>query len=207
MMSRLITRWVVRILLVFCITTIIMMLWVDKTHDEEEMKIAIQRKKYEIAESVRLRKLRDLQKTLFLHPKRPDDYPYNLNITLAEMKPLERDTPDTRPEQCRNIKYDYEKLPKISVVIPFYNEALSMLLRTVHSILQRTPDNLLQEIILVNDHSPNQDLGDPLEQYIKLLPKKVILLKMEKREGLIRARITGARLAKGPVIMFQVSLG
>lgn len=44
-------------------------------------------------------------------------------------------------------------LPSASVVICFFNEAFSALLRTVHSVLDRTPTYLLHEIILVDDHS------------------------------------------------------
>lgn len=40
-----------------------------------------------------------------------------------------------------------------SVVICFYNEALSALLRTVRSVLDRTPARLLHEVILVDDDS------------------------------------------------------
>jgi polypeptide N-acetylgalactosaminyltransferase len=44
-------------------------------------------------------------------------------------------------------------LPVASVVICFFNEAFSALLRTVHSVLDRTPAYLLHEIILVDDSS------------------------------------------------------
>lgn len=39
------------------------------------------------------------------------------------------------------------------MVICFFNEAFSALLRTVHSVLDRTPPFLLHEIILVDDYS------------------------------------------------------
>lgn len=55
--------------------------------------------------------------------------------------------------RCRHLKYDYQSLPSTSVVIAFYNEAWSTLLRTVHSVLETSPDILLNEVILVDDYS------------------------------------------------------
>lgn len=43
----------------------------------------------------------------------------------------------------------------------FVNEALSVLLRSIHSAIERTPPHLLKEIILVDDYSSNGECPAP----------------------------------------------
>jgi hypothetical protein len=45
-----------------------------------------------------------------------------------------------------------------SLVIVFYEEARSTLLRTIHSCINRAPDHLLKEVILVDDASTRPHL-------------------------------------------------
>uniref|UniRef100_A0A8C7II86 Polypeptide N-acetylgalactosaminyltransferase n=1 Tax=Oncorhynchus kisutch TaxID=8019 RepID=A0A8C7II86_ONCKI len=74
------------------------------------------------------------------------------NVLISNRLGYHRDLPDTRDDKCRDMIYPLS-LPAASVVICFFNEAFSALLRTVHSVLDRTPAYLLHEIILVDDSS------------------------------------------------------
>ncbi|XP_061777751.1 polypeptide N-acetylgalactosaminyltransferase 11-like [Nerophis ophidion] len=124
------------------------------------------------------------------------------NVLISRRLGPHRQLPDTRDTRCRDETYP-QKLPPASVVICFFNEALSALTRTVHSVLDRTPAYLLHEIILVDDHSELEELKAELDRYIRdELKGNVKLVRNEKREGLIRGRMIGASHATGEVLVF-----
>ncbi|XP_012706922.3 polypeptide N-acetylgalactosaminyltransferase 10 [Fundulus heteroclitus] len=122
------------------------------------------------------------------------------NIYVSDRISLNRSVPDIRHPNCKQKLYS-EKLPNTSIIIPFHNEGWSSLLRTVHSVLNRSPPELIAEIILVDDFSDKEHLKVALEEYMVRLPK-VRILRTKKREGLIRTRLLGADAAKGEVITF-----
>ncbi|XP_050404332.2 polypeptide N-acetylgalactosaminyltransferase 5 isoform X3 [Patella vulgata] len=122
------------------------------------------------------------------------------NEFASDLISLHRKVPDSRPQMCKNVTYD-ANLPQTSVIITFYNEAWSTLIRSIHSVLERSPPHLIKEIILVDDGSEKAILGKPLEDYIRNFPK-VKLFRNKKRDGLVSARIKGYEEATAPILTF-----
>ncbi|XP_019770133.2 polypeptide N-acetylgalactosaminyltransferase 5 isoform X3 [Dendroctonus ponderosae] len=123
------------------------------------------------------------------------------NLLASDKISLNRSLRDVRLDGCKSKVYP-RLLPTTSIVIVFHNEAWSTLLRTVWSVINRSPKALLQEIILVDDASERDYLGKKLEDYVKTLPVPVYVLRTNKRSGLIRARLLGAEKVTGQVITF-----
>ncbi|VDL62622.1 unnamed protein product [Nippostrongylus brasiliensis] len=115
------------------------------------------------------------------------------NVMASEMISVNRSLPDYR---------FHNDLPKTSIIIVFHNEAWTTLLRTLHSVVNRSPLHLLEEIILIDDLSDRSYLKDPLDAYIKRFPVPMHIVHLKNRSGLIRARLTGSSMAKGRILVF-----
>lgn len=125
-----------------------------------------------------------------------------MNVRASDFISLDRSLPDARREECLDIHYDLDNLPQASVIIIFTDEAWSPLLRTVHSVVNRSPPQLLKEVILIDDNSQRDELKGPLEDHVRRFNGLVRIVRKKIRQGLIRAKLAGAREATGEVIVF-----
>ncbi|XP_029450039.1 polypeptide N-acetylgalactosaminyltransferase 2 [Rhinatrema bivittatum] len=130
---------------------------------------------------------------------RPGQDPYarnKFNQVESDKLLMDRNVPDTRHDQCRRKQWRVD-LPATTVVITFHNEARSALLRTIISVLKKSPVHLIKEIILVDDYSDSPEDGTLLGKI-----EKVRVLRNDHREGLMRSRVKGADAAQAKVLTF-----
>ncbi|XP_048755192.2 probable N-acetylgalactosaminyltransferase 9 isoform X2 [Ostrea edulis] len=125
------------------------------------------------------------------------------NIIASDKIALDRSIPDVRDSRCRDVRYPKD-LPTASVIIIFHNEAWSPLLRTAHSVVNRSPPEYLHEVILLDDYSDRPELGSKLRDYVaKTWPDGIVkIIRTMERSGLIRARLAGAKASTGDVLIF-----
>lgn len=98
-----------------------------------------------------------------------------LNEELSEHLSYNRTLQDARNPLCRTQHANLNELPTTSIIIIFYNEPYSVLVRTVHSVLNTVDSRLLKEIILVDDSSSNTVLKGKLDYYVQTrLPANVV---------------------------------
>ncbi|KAM8751213.1 putative polypeptide N-acetylgalactosaminyltransferase 8 [Acanthopagrus schlegelii] len=129
---------------------------------------------------------------------------YGYNVFLSDRLPLDRALPDTRDPRCLEKSYPKD-LPSIGVVLIYLNEALSVIKRAMRSIIDRTPKNLLKEIIMVDDNSSNEDLKGDLDIYVKMLEEqnpdlRIVRVRHDEQKGLSTARVSGWRVATADVV-------
>uniref|UniRef100_A0A2R5LLE0 Polypeptide N-acetylgalactosaminyltransferase n=1 Tax=Ornithodoros turicata TaxID=34597 RepID=A0A2R5LLE0_9ACAR len=126
------------------------------------------------------------------------------SVYISDRMPLNRTIGDRRHRTCHSLVYP-DDLPTASVVIIFTDEIFSALIRTIYTVLLRSPPHLLKEIILVDDASTIDELaGKRLDRFIErhFCKGLVKLIHLNERQGLIRARLAGARIATGDVLVF-----
>ncbi|XP_058501684.1 probable polypeptide N-acetylgalactosaminyltransferase 8 [Solea solea] len=129
---------------------------------------------------------------------------YGYNVFLSDRLPLDRPLPETREPGC--LKRTYPKdLPSLAVVLIYLDEALSVIKRALCSIINRTPKNILKEIIMVDDNSSKENLKGDLDMYVKSLEQEnptlnITRVRHNKQRGLASARVSGLRAATAEVV-------
>nr|XP_023021290.1 putative polypeptide N-acetylgalactosaminyltransferase 9 [Leptinotarsa decemlineata] len=126
---------------------------------------------------------------------------YGFNQFVSDCINVHRSLPDPRDEWCKAPRRFMAELPSTSVIICFHNEAWSVILRSIHSILDRSPDYLLKEIILIDDFSDTEHLKQNLVEYWENNPK-LRIFRTSERLGLMKARLLGTFHARGEVLTF-----
>lgn len=133
---------------------------------------------------------------------------YQFNGLLSDRIGSRRKIKDSRNARCSSLTYS-DSLPAASIVVCYFNESPSVLIRMVNSIFDRTKPEHLHEILLVDDSSEWSNATDEAIKYREkhiIQWEKVKFLKTDKNEGLIRAKIFGARRANGEVLVSYYSL-
>ncbi|XP_021047025.1 inactive polypeptide N-acetylgalactosaminyltransferase-like protein 5 [Mus pahari] len=126
---------------------------------------------------------------------------YGLNVIMSRRLGIQREVPDSRDKICQQKHYPFN-LPTASIIICFHNEEFNTLLRTVSSVVNLSPQHLLEEIILVDDMSEFDDLKDKLDYHLEIFRGKIKLIRNKRREGHIRSKMIGASRASGDILMF-----
>ncbi|KAK5982072.1 Polypeptide N-acetylgalactosaminyltransferase [Trichostrongylus colubriformis] len=127
---------------------------------------------------------------------------YQFNGLLSDRIGYRRKIPDSRNSQCPHTFMT--SLPRVSIIVCYFNESPSVLIRMVNSIIDRTPLDLIQEILLIDDSSEWPEASLQAADYQRKHPQwsMVKFLQTPSNQGLIRAKVFGARKARGEVLVF-----
>ncbi|RWS30379.1 polypeptide N-acetylgalactosaminyltransferase 5-like isoform X1 [Leptotrombidium deliense] len=126
---------------------------------------------------------------------------HKFNLVASDKVWLNRTLKDNRFRQCLKKAYP-QKLPTASVIIVFHNEAFSTLIRTVQSVVQTSPKELLKEVILIDDNSFKPSLKYHLKHFVQQFSVPVRVVRLSIRSGLIKGRNFASRIASGDVLVF-----
>lgn len=101
--------------------------------------------------------------------------------------------------RCINKLYP-KALPQVSIIMILSNEILSVLLRTLHSLYNRTPTKLIKELIIIHDNSSLAYLHTPIDEYItkNFVKLKFKILSLQTNN----AKSFGGREASADILVF-----
>jgi len=133
---------------------------------------------------------------------------FGFDLRTSNKLALNRSVPDFRNADCKALLFPpVSSMPKVSVIIIYYNEAMSTLFRNIVSVLNKSPPALLGEILLVDDMSSLEELHEGFERHLALLRKQlpeglIRAVRRDVHDGIVGARNRGADEAKHEIILF-----
>lgn len=130
-----------------------------------------------------------IQKNAYYQATRNKSMRNEVNTFMSDVIGMKRILSDSRPEKCRETVYP-DKLPEVSIVVIFRDEPVSNLLRTVYSVLETSPEKLVNEVILVDDGSEDLTLQRTVDIHVENV-EKLKLVRNERSLGLMMARQKG----------------
>lgn len=127
---------------------------------------------------------------------------YRFNKYLSDRLPMNRDVEDTRPGSCSLQRFP-KNMGTVSVVLIYYNEAVSVVFRTIYSVINRSPRRLLHEFVLYDDGSVwEESIGPMKAEAEKVLDVPIRYVRNTTRGGLMRARTSAANFASGDILIY-----
>jgi len=112
-----------------------------------------------------------------------------------------RDTITERCQQTSKHRYDEQRYPSVSLIIPTFNR-VEFLEKTINSLVDQDYPSERYEIIIVDNNSHDATLSRAREICINYDGQKNIKYIREERQGLVYARHTGAAHAEGEILFF-----
>lgn len=108
--------------------------------------------------------------------------------------------PDPRPPSCKSITRAIDGR-KVSIIIDFFDYEFYDLKTTMGSVWERTPKELIQEVIMVDDGSTLNYIRDESVQLSKSMNIK--LLRNERRQGPTKSRLRALEEATADILIFM----
>ncbi|XP_071101973.1 probable N-acetylgalactosaminyltransferase 9 [Haliotis cracherodii] len=123
-----------------------------------------------------------------------------VSLLASDTIAVDRTIKDFRHESCMVLRYT--ALPSASVIIAYDVEAFSVLMRTLHSVVNRSPPRYLKEVLLV-PFGKTAGLEEITTAIHKTWPEgPVRVISRNDLHGLYEARSQGAEEATGDVLVF-----
>ncbi|XP_062601249.1 polypeptide N-acetylgalactosaminyltransferase 2-like [Saccostrea cucullata] len=129
------------------------------------------------------------------------NYGYNANKSLHI--PWNRTIPERRPQSCRHLRKPSKSLPSASIIITLQNEAPSVVLRMVMSILRCSSPSLIKEIILIDS---SEDETDVYHRSLSAIPN-VYFHTQPGVKGLVAGLLLGVAKSSGEVLVLMTAPG